>query len=220
MSTALSTAVEALKAQYTASNPLSYAQHNSRLSHLPAGSTRSVLSYPPFPLCVHSAARVTLTSVDGAAYTDFLCEYSAGLFGHSHPVILAALRNALDHGLNFGAVNVLEGELAADLRARFEIDKIRFTNSATEASIMALAAATVHTGRKKVWLWSFPSPFFSFLHVGLVSRRRVMIGFACFAHGIVLDSRLLRRLPRRPTGLRRRCLSTTQHPARICNCAI
>ncbi|RPB13086.1 putative acetylornithine aminotransferase [Morchella conica CCBAS932] len=154
MFTALSTAVEALKAHYTTSNPISHAQHNSRLSHLPAGNTRSLLSYPPFPLCVRSAAGATITSVDGAAYTDFLCEYSAGLFGHSHPVILAALRNALDNGVNFGAVNELEGELAAALRARFEIDKIRFTNSATEASIMALAVAKVYTGRKKILVFS------------------------------------------------------------------
>ncbi|KAH0607796.1 uncharacterized protein H6S33_002830 [Morchella sextelata] len=154
MSTALSTAVEALKDHYTSSNPLSHAQHSTRLSHLPAGNTRSVLSYPPFPLCVRSAADVTLTSVDGAAYTDFLGEYTAGLFGHSHPVILAALRNALDHGINFGAVNEGEGELAAALRARFGLDKIRFTNSATEASIMALAAATVHTGREKILVFS------------------------------------------------------------------
>ena len=52
-----------------------------------------------------------LWDADGAEYVDFLGEYTAGLYGHSHPVIRAAMDRALDAGINFGASNMLEPRL-------------------------------------------------------------------------------------------------------------
>lgn len=149
-STALATALDSIKSRFIAENPVSEALHTGRLQHLPNGNTRTTLHYYPFPVCFKSGSRCFLTSVDGKEYIDFLGEYTAGIFGHSHPVIIEALGKALLSGLNFGGVNELEGQLAQKMCETFALDKVRFTNSATEANIMALAAAKHYTGRKKV----------------------------------------------------------------------
>lgn len=148
--TPLSTALDNVKSRFIAQNSVSEALHAGRLQHLPNGNTRTSLHYDPFPICFKSGSGCFLTSVDGKEYLDFLGEYTAGLFGHSHPVILEALRNALLSGINLGGVNEFEGQLAQNMCETFGLDKVRFTNSATEANIMALAAAKHYTGRRKV----------------------------------------------------------------------
>ena len=93
----------------------------------------------------------TLFDADGHRYIDFLAEYSAGIFGHSHPTIRAAIDRALDGGIDLGGHNAFEAKLAAALCSRFpSIERIRFTNSGTEANLMALSAACAISGRKKV----------------------------------------------------------------------
>lgn len=76
---------------------------------------------------------------------------TAGIYGHSHPRIQEALTSAIhDIGLNLGATNVHEQRFASLLCARFGLDRIRFTNSGTEANLHCLAAARKSTGRRKV----------------------------------------------------------------------
>ena len=66
-------------------------------------------------------------------------------------MILDAVRAALDRGISYGGTNDLEHELAALLCARFEaMELVRFTNSGTEANLMALALAVHHTGRREI----------------------------------------------------------------------
>ena len=118
---------------------------------MPGGNTRSVLAFDPFPFRVANAVGRHLTDVDGHTYLDLLGNYTAGLLGHSPVPVLAAARNALDSGWALGAVHENELRLAELLVERFEsIERIRFTNSGTEANLMALAVATHHTGRRKI----------------------------------------------------------------------
>jgi glutamate-1-semialdehyde 2,1-aminomutase len=92
-----------------------------------------------------------LVDLDGHRYVDFVGEYSAGLFGHSDEIIKSAVHEALDTGVAMGAPTRYERELAGMLCGRFpSIEQIRFCNTGTEASIMALTTARVITGRKKV----------------------------------------------------------------------
>ncbi|MDA0182591.1 aminotransferase class III-fold pyridoxal phosphate-dependent enzyme [Solirubrobacter phytolaccae] len=138
-------------ARYVAANPASAARAERAAAHLPGANTRSVLHFDPFPLAFARAEGAHLYSLDGRRYTDFLGEFTAGLYGHSHPVILDAVRGALDRGLNYGGSSELEGELAELLCARFPaLELVRFTNSGTEANLMALALALHHTGRREV----------------------------------------------------------------------
>ena len=72
----------------------------------------------------------------------------------SHPVIRKAIDGALDDGINRGAHNQMEGKLAALICARFpSVELVRFTNSGTEANLMAITVARAFTGRKKVMVF-------------------------------------------------------------------
>src|SRR5690606_27412103 len=82
---------------------------------------------------------------------DFLGEYTAGLYGHSNPVIQEAIRTALADGIVLGGPNRYEGALAAEICRRFpSLDLLRFCNSGTEANMFALVTARAVTGRAKV----------------------------------------------------------------------
>lgn len=138
------------KAGFAAKRPKTRAMHERAAQVMPGGNTRTVLFTVPFPLRVEKAAGSTITDIDGHSYLDLLGEYSAGIYGHSHPRILEAARAALDGGLNYGAHHEGEVKLAEVVTKRFNMALVRFTNSGTEANMMALAAARCFTGRARI----------------------------------------------------------------------
>lgn len=147
----LASALAEAEQRFIAANPLSAAQYERATAPLPGGNTRSVLFYRPFPLTLAGGEGCRVRDLDGHEYVDFLSEYTAGLYGHSNPLILAAVHKALDRGIVLGGHNEIEAELAAAIVARFpSIDRVRFTNSGTEANMMAIASARAFTGRSKV----------------------------------------------------------------------
>ena len=151
---AIDAALDQAYTTYTTRNPASLARHQAAVTVMPGGNTRTVLHYAPFPLGIARGEGGYLWDVDGHRYVDFLGEYTAGIYGHSHPVIRAALEQALDGGLNFGATNTMEVKLAQAVCARFpSLDLVRFTNSGTEANLMALTAARVFTKRSKLMVF-------------------------------------------------------------------
>lgn len=144
---ALATAAE----EYIARNPESRDQHARAAAVMPGGNTRTSLFHDPFPLCMVRGQGARLTDADGHEYVDFLGEFTAGIFGHSPPALKQAIAAALEDGINLSSHNRLEAELAALVCARFpSMDSLRFTNSGTEANLMALAAAIAHTGRRRI----------------------------------------------------------------------
>ncbi|HKU58887.1 MAG TPA: aminotransferase class III-fold pyridoxal phosphate-dependent enzyme [Gaiellaceae bacterium] len=150
----IASALEAAEARYVERNPESRRLHEERALVMPGGNTRSVIHVPPFPLTIVRGEGARITDADGHTYTDFLGEYTAGLYGHSHPVILAAIRTALDDGIVFGAPNRYETLLAAAICERFpSIELVRFCNSGTEANLLALSLARVVTGRPAIMVF-------------------------------------------------------------------
>jgi glutamate-1-semialdehyde 2,1-aminomutase len=148
-------AYAAIEHSYIVRNPTSQSIHRSATSCLPGGNTRTVLHYAPFPLSITHAHGALLYDADDHSYIDLLGEYTAGLFGHSDPCITSAIKDAVDRGLSFGSQHEDEVRLAEAVKARFPaIDLLRFTNSGTEATLMALSAAKVFTGRKKILVFS------------------------------------------------------------------
>ena len=148
-------ALAAARQRYVEANPTSaeWAQRASNV--LPGGNTRSVLHFDPFPFRVASAQAQYLVDVDGHRYVDLLGNYTAGLLGHSPEPVRAAAHAAIDRGWALGAVHPAEVRLAEAIVERFpSIEQVRFTNSGTEANLMALAVATHHTGRRKVLVFA------------------------------------------------------------------
>jgi glutamate-1-semialdehyde 2,1-aminomutase len=144
-------ALKEAEEHYRARNPKSLALYDKACAALPGGNTRSAIYAEPFPLTMVKGEGAHLWDADGHEYADFLSEFTAGLYGHSHPAIRKAIDAALDGGINFGAHGQAEGKFAAAIRDRFpSIELVRFTNSGTEANLMAVSAALGITGRKKV----------------------------------------------------------------------
>ncbi len=147
----LESACDEARTRYVAKHPECQALFERAGRRLPGGNTRTVLFYEPFPLLIQRAEGAKLYDADGHTYLDFLGEFTAGLYGHSHPIIRTAIETALGDGIVFGAPNRLEAELAELVCGRFpSCEMVRFCNSGTEANLMALAAARGATGRAKI----------------------------------------------------------------------
>jgi glutamate-1-semialdehyde 2,1-aminomutase len=148
-------ALKEAEEQYRARNPKSAALYEAACAALPGGNTRSAIYAEPFPLTMVKGEGAHLWDADGHEYADFLSEFTAGLYGHSHPAIRKAIDAALDGGINFGAHGVAEAKFAQAICDRFpSIDLVRFTNSGTEANLMAVSAAIAITGKKKILVFA------------------------------------------------------------------
>jgi glutamate-1-semialdehyde 2,1-aminomutase len=151
----LKAALAEAEEHYRARNPKSLAQHRAACAAMPGGNTRSAIHVDPFPLTMVRGEGARLWDLDGYEYVDFLSEFTAGIYGHSHPAIRRAIAAALEGGLNFGAHNEAEARFAVVICARFpSIDLVRFTNSGTEANLMAVSAARAITGRPKILVFA------------------------------------------------------------------
>jgi glutamate-1-semialdehyde 2,1-aminomutase len=138
------------KESYVTRNPRSLARYVEATAVMPGGNTRTVLHYDPFPLAMARGEGCRLFSADGGEYIDFIGEYTAAIYGHSQPLIRQAVDRTLDAGINFGASNMMEAEFARAVCRRFNLERVRFTNSGTEANLMALVIACAVTGRRGV----------------------------------------------------------------------
>ncbi len=147
----LNTAIVEARQAFTEAHPQSLARHRAAQNVMPGGNTRSILHYGPFPFTVIRGQGARIWDADGNDYADFLGEYTAGLYGHSNPVIEAAVRDALSKGIVLGGPNLVEAEFARLMCERFHsVERIRFTNSGTESNMMAISAARAFTGREGV----------------------------------------------------------------------
>ena len=137
--------------RYTSANPNSYANYRSACKVMPGGNTRTVLHYSPFPITVVKGDGAYITDSDGHVYCDFLCEYTAGLYGHNNEVIKQAVVKALNNGTTLGGPNLEEARLAKLMCKRFPaVERIRFCNSGTESNILALSAARAYSKRSDI----------------------------------------------------------------------
>jgi glutamate-1-semialdehyde 2,1-aminomutase len=118
---------------------------------LPGANTRTTTHYDPLPLALDHGDGYRVWDVDGNEYIDLLNNYTAFVHGHAAPQITEAITAVLHRGTGFPAPIALQGSLAERIRARFEsIDLLRFTNSGSEAVMMAVRAARAFTGRDEI----------------------------------------------------------------------
>ena len=102
------------------------------------------------PVVMASGHGPYLTDVDGREYVDLICSWGPMILGHTHPDVIAAVRDALAQGTSFGTITPGEVELAEELVARAPVDKVRLVSSGTEATMTALRLARGFTGRRVV----------------------------------------------------------------------
>ncbi len=138
----------AIADRYRSRTPRSLA-HNAAAKHcLPGGDTRWATYYPPYPAYMERGDGCFLFDADGHRYSDFLNNYTALVLGHNHSAVMRAAREQMEKGGIFGAPNASQYQLAEMLCARLPaVDYLRYANSGTEATMMAMRAARAFTGR-------------------------------------------------------------------------
>jgi len=138
-------------ARWAAENPRSAAL-SARARHLfPGGVTHDVRLAYPFPLAVARAEGARKWDLDGHELVCYVMGHGALLLGHSHPEVVSAVRAQAGMFFHPGANHELECDWAElVIRLVPSAERVRFTSSGTEASLLALRVARAATGRDKI----------------------------------------------------------------------
>lgn len=114
----------------------------------PVRAFRAVGGDPPFLVRAEGAY---LWDADGNRYLDFFGSWGPMILGHAHPLVVEAIQQAAQRGASFGASTAAEANLAELVIAAVpSIEKLRFVNSGTEATMSAIRVARAFTDRKYV----------------------------------------------------------------------
>lgn len=110
-----------------------------------------VRHFEPVPMYIERGEAGRKWDVDGNEYIDFLLGNGAMLLGHSNVEVLEAVRQAVGHGTHFGNDHPLQIEWGEQITTLVpSADKVRFVNSGTEASLLALRLGRAFTGKSKI----------------------------------------------------------------------
>jgi len=103
------------------------------------------------PLFIKRGSGAKVYDYDGKVYIDYILSWGSAILGHAHPAVIRDLEKTLRQGLSFGTTNDKEVELAGMIHEAVPlIEKIRFTNSGTEAVMGAVRLARGYTKRDKI----------------------------------------------------------------------
>jgi len=137
--------------QYIQKTPGSQRLAREAQGVFPSGITHDARYVEPYGIYVNRAAGARKWDVDGNEYIDHTGGHGALLLGHAHPTVSAAVERQLACGTHYGASHELEiqwGQLIQELIPSAE--RVRFTNSGTEATLLGIRLARAFTGRKKI----------------------------------------------------------------------
>ena len=133
---------------YRARTPGSAELAKQAESLFPSGITHDSRHLDPYGIYVQRAQGPHKWDVDGNKYTDFYGGHGALLLGHGHPAVTAAVAEALNEGTHFGASHPRELAWARAVRRLVPAaERVRFTSSGTEATLMAVRLSRAFTGR-------------------------------------------------------------------------
>lgn len=118
---------------------------------LPGGVTHDSWYLQPYPTFVARASGSHKWDVDGNEYVDYAGGHGALLLGHGHPAVVKAVTDQLQLGTHPGTCHELQIRWAELVKRLVPCaEKVRFTASGTEATMMAVRLARAHTGRSKL----------------------------------------------------------------------
>ncbi len=122
--------------------------------YMPGGVNSPVRAFKAVngtPVFVERGKGSRIWDVDGNEYIDYVCSWGPLILGHANKEVVARLRKAIADGTSFGIPSERESELARKIiRAVPSIEKVRFVNSGTEATMSAIRLARAYTGRSIV----------------------------------------------------------------------
>src|SRR5579883_3642609 len=118
---------------------------------LPSGITHDARYLDPYSIHVARAKGPRKWDVDGNEYVDYFGGHGAMLLGHSHPAVVEAVKKQMELGTHYGSSHETEIAWAEwVMRLVPSAERVRFTSSGTEATLMALRLARAFTGKAKI----------------------------------------------------------------------
>ena len=118
---------------------------------LTAGAAKGAYFYPPYPLAMERGEGCYLWDVDGNRYVDCANHHTAQILGHNHPAVVEAVQKQIERGIALGAPTGVETEIAREMCHRVpSVERIRFTNSGTEATLHAIRLARGFSKKPKI----------------------------------------------------------------------
>ena len=137
--------------EYEARHPKSKSLAGRAEGLFPSGVTHDARAFFPFRIYVDHAQGARKWDVDGNMYIDYIGGHGSLLLGHRHPEVMEAASSAAGKGTHFGSSPLYELEWAEQVIDLVPCaQKVRFTSSGTEATMMALRLARAYTGRDRV----------------------------------------------------------------------
>ncbi len=141
----------AVYATYQAATPKSAQAQQRAERFLPGGNSRQAGYWPPYPLTIERGEGAHIIDADGRRYIDLTNNYTSLIHGHAYPPVVAAATKQIAEGTAWSANNPAQSDLAEAILARTPgMERVRFTNSGTEAANLALIMARQITGRYKI----------------------------------------------------------------------
>ena len=141
------------EAAYRARTPGSGRQFQQARQVMAGGISANVKFFAPYPPSMRRAEGACLWDVDGNRYLDYLLVYGAVILGHDHPAVRKAIETQLteDGTPVFGTPNPRELELAQLVQHLVpSAERVRFTNSGLEATLLCLRLAAAFNGRPQI----------------------------------------------------------------------
>jgi glutamate-1-semialdehyde 2,1-aminomutase len=112
--------------------------------------SRGAAVYSPGPIFLDRGQGSHVWDVDGNQYIDFMMSFGALIQGHAHPKLVSTVTQAMSEGSHFAAATPAEAEAAARFCCMVpSAEVVRFANTGSEATMLALRLARAHTGRNK-----------------------------------------------------------------------
>ena len=112
--------------------------------------SRGAAVYSPQPVFLERGGGSHVWDVDGNEYVDFMMSFGALIHGHAHPKLVEVVSDAMASGSHFAAATPAEAEAAERfLRMLPSAEVVRFANTGSEATMLALRLARAHTGRTR-----------------------------------------------------------------------
>lgn len=143
--------MERFTEEYQSKRPISCQLHQKAREVMPGGDTRSITYYKPYPSFMTRGKGCMMWDADGNEYLDFQNNYTSLIHGHAFPPIVEAIQNQMAEGTVFAAPLVPQIELSQMIVERVSsIERIRYCNSGTEATMHAARAARAFTGKTKI----------------------------------------------------------------------
>lgn len=141
-------AVQAITDEYRRRTPQSLAHCQAAARVLPGGDTRRAVYFRPYPTFIQRGEGCVIYDVDGNRYLDFNNNYTSLIHGHAHPAVVEAVQAQVARGTLYASPTACQYELAGMLAERIpSVERVRFCNSGTEATMMAMRLARAYSGK-------------------------------------------------------------------------